>query len=85
MDLPDHPTDPHQIFVSERQLFQGEYAFHELDDMPALSVAAEGRWDINPSRAERAEIGLNCGCVLQPRFSDGVAFPHNTLRSIPTR
>ncbi|WP_338420352.1 hypothetical protein [Agromyces albus] len=61
MDLPDHPTDPHQIFVSEGQLFQGGFAFDEFDDMPTLSVAAEGRWDINPSRAERAEIGLNGG------------------------
>ncbi len=46
MDLPNHPANPQQVVLPERQLIQRERAVYEFDYVAAAFIPAQGlpRW-----------------------------------------
>ena len=61
MDLPDHPANPSQLVVPERQMIHRECAFDILDHISAVVVPAQRLGNIHSRRPERAKVALHGG------------------------
>lgn len=81
---PNHPANPKQVVVPERQMIQREYAVYVLDHISTHFVPAQGLRNIQPRGPEHSKIALYSGRVVQPRFSDGVTNAHDTFGRIST-
>ena len=84
MELPNHPTNPQQMGLPERQLIHREYALYVLDHIPTAFVPAQRLRNIQAGRPECAKVALYGGRVLQPGLSDGVTKAHNAFGRIST-